>query len=192
MRKNASVLLVAFFVVAGFVSLAMAGSVPKDEKKHTTLGKYVSAAEAYEAWKKDPEKVNILDCRLPEEYAFVGHAPMAHNIPLKLWSGKWDPEKKDYLLEDNPEFVALVKKKFAPDATIMVMCRSGHRSAASVNKLAEAGFTNVYNIYDGFEGEKIQDEESYFNGKRMLNGWKNSGAPWTYDLNPNLVYIPGN
>lgn len=34
------------------------------------------------------------------------------------------------------------------------MCRSGGRSAAAVNLLAGAGFTNVYNITDGMEGDK--------------------------------------
>ncbi len=29
-----------------------------------------------------------------------------------------------------------------------------------------------------------------FDGKRMKNGWKNSGAPWTYELDPELMYMP--
>ncbi|MCI0469771.1 MAG: sulfurtransferase, partial [Nitrospirae bacterium] len=74
--------------------------------------------------------------------------------------------------------------------TILVMCRSGHRSAAAVNRLTKAGFMNVYSIVDGFEGDKVKDGESYFNGKRMKNGWKNSGALWTYDLEPRLIYTP--
>ena len=113
-----------------------------------------------------------------------------NNIPLKLWLGKWNEEKKDYDLQDNPDFEAQAKKKFAQSDTIMVMCRSGHRSAMSVNRLTKGGFTNVYNIIDGFEGDKIKDEESYLNGKRMKNGWKNSGAPWTYDLDAKLIYRP--
>ena len=54
--------------------------------------------------------------------------------------------------------------------------------------LAQEGFKNVYTITDGFEGEEVKDENSYFKGKRMINGWKNSGAPWTYELNPELVF----
>lgn len=163
---------------------------PKDEKKHTTAGKYSTAAETYEMWKATPEKIKIVDVRTPEEYAFIGHAPMAHNIPVKNWTGKWDAEKKEYILEDNPEFEATAKKLFKTDDLILVMCRSGHRSAAGVNRLTKAGFTNVYNIVDGFEGDKVTDEESYFKGKRMVNGWKNSGAPWTNDLKAELIYNP--
>ena len=43
------------------------------ENKQTTLGLYVTAAEAYQMWKVDPERVKIIDVRTPEEYAFIGH-----------------------------------------------------------------------------------------------------------------------
>jgi rhodanese-related sulfurtransferase len=68
------------------------------------------------------------------------------------------------------------------------MCRSGGRSAAAVNLLAENGFTNAYTVCDGFEGDMLEKEDSYNNGKRVLNGWKNSGAPWTYDVDIELAY----
>ena len=45
--------------------------------KQTVLGLYVSAKEAYERWKAEPDKVMILDVRTPEEYLFVGHPTMA-------------------------------------------------------------------------------------------------------------------
>jgi rhodanese-related sulfurtransferase len=189
MRNKRLAVSIALLFLLGSISLAVAGAPPKDEKKHTKLAKYATAQEAYQEWKANPGKVTILDIRTEEEYVFVGHPPMAQNIPSKIWAGKWSAEKKDYPLADNPEFVDQVKKKFPTDATLMVMCRSGHRSAAAVNVLAEAGFTNAINIVDGFEGDKISDEESYQNGKRMKNGWRNSGSPWTYDLDPNLVYI---
>jgi rhodanese-related sulfurtransferase len=161
---------------------------PKDERKHTTLGKYATSIEAYEMWKANPTKVKIIDCRIPEEYAFIGHAPMAINVPSMLWTGKWSAEKKDYILEPNAEFEAVVKQKAGVDDVILIMCRSGHRSSASVNRLAKVGFTNVYNIVDGYEGDVVTDEESYYKGKRAKNGWKNSPAPWTYQLDPELIY----
>jgi rhodanese-related sulfurtransferase len=185
------VILVGLFFVVGFISPALADMpAPKDEKKHTVLGKYTNAQEAYQMWKANPEKAIVLDVRTPEEYAFLGHAPMAYNFPSKLWTGKWVPDKKTFALEDNPDFEAQMKKKFGLNDTILVMCRSGHRSAAAVNRLAKAGFTEVYNIVDGFEGDLVSDPESYYVGKRMLNGWRNALAPWTYDLEPNLVYAP--
>ncbi len=191
MKKGIIVLPCFVFFVLCFVSALIAGPPPLDTKKHTESGKYATSLEAYEMWKTKQDKVKILDCRIQEEYAFLGHAPMAYNIPSKLWTGKWNSEKKEYTLEDNPNFEPQAKKKFGLDDTILVMCRSGHRSAASVNRLTKAGFTNVFNIVDGFEGDAIKDEESYFNGKRVKNGWKNSGSPWTYDLDAKFIYTPG-
>lgn len=191
MRRKACVVMSIVFVLFCFACVSIAETPPPlDAKKHTEAGEYVTSREAFEMWKASPEKIKIVDCRTQEEYAFVGHAIMAHNIPSKLWTGKWNEEKKAYSLQDNPDFESQAKKKFGQGDTILVMCRSGHRSAASVNRLTKAGFKNVINIVDGFEGDKIKDEESYFNGKRMKNGWKNSGATWTYDLDPKLIYLP--
>ena len=162
--------------------------IPKD--KQTTMGLYVTAKEAYDLWQKDQHKVKILDCRTPEEYAFVGHAPMANNVPSKFMTYAWDAKKKSYAMKANPGFVKEIKKRFAKDDMILVMCRSGQRSAASVNLLAKAGFTKVYSIIDGFEGDKIKDPQSPNQGKRMKDGWKISNLPWTYDLDVNLMYLP--
>jgi rhodanese-related sulfurtransferase len=187
-RKKMRMVL-ALLLVVSLGSVAFSETpAPKDERKHTTLGKYVTSIEAYEMWKANPTKVKIIDCRIPEEYAFVGHAPMAINIPSMLWTGKWNAEKKDYILEPNVDFEAMVKQKAGVDDVILIMCRSGHRSSGSVNRLANVGFTNVYNIVDGYEGDMVTDEESYFKGKRAKNGWKNSPAPWTYQLDQELIY----
>lgn len=191
MKQRTMIYGMALLISLVFAALTIAETpAPKDPKKHTEAGKYVTALEAYAMAKASPDKVKIIDCRTPEEYVYVGHAAMAYNIPSKLWTGVWNAEKKDYDLKENPDFEVSAKEKFQPTDTLMVMCRSGHRSAESVNRLFKAGFTNVYNIVDGFEGDKIKDEESYFDGKRMKNGWKNSGAPWTYDLDPSLLYAP--
>lgn len=58
----------------------------------------------------------------------------------------------------------------------------------AVNQLAAAGFTNVYNIIDGMEGDLVEDKQSVFFGKRMVNGWKNS-APWVYTIDPEKIIL---
>jgi len=40
------------------------------------------------------------------------------------------------------------------------------------------------------EGDKVDDPGSVYHGKRMKNGWKNSGSPWTFDVNPELTGLP--
>jgi rhodanese-related sulfurtransferase len=160
------------------------------ERKQTGLGLYVTAQEAYEMWKADPERVHILDVRTPEEYVFVGHAEMARNIPVLFVKHEWNTEINEFAVEPNPDFIPEVKRLFAPTDTILVMCRSGDRSAMAVNTLAKAGFVNVYNITDGMEGDKVDDPGNVHHGKRMRNGWKNCGSPWTYDINPEQTCLP--
>jgi rhodanese-related sulfurtransferase len=162
--------------------------IPK--KKQTTLGLYVTAKEAYAMYQKDPEKIKILDVRTPQEYEFLGHAPMAVNVPVEFMTYKWNPKKKSYAMKVNRKFVREVKKEFKPADTILVMCRSGARSAMAVNLLAKAGYKQVYNITDGFEGDMIKNPKDPNVGRRMKNGWRNSGAPWTYELDPKLMFLP--
>ena len=116
----------------------------------------MTAPEAYEMWKADPERVKVLDVRTFEEYVLIGHAEMAANIPLPFPPTNWDADKAEVLLRPNPDFIAHVEARVQPDDTILVMCRSGGRSALAVNLLAKAGFTDVYNIIDGFEGRQGQ------------------------------------
>ncbi len=160
------------------------------EKRQTSLGLYVTAQEAYEKWKAEPQRVNILDVRTPEEYVFVGHAAMARNIPLVFVKRQWDADNNEFVVEPNPDFISLVKGLFAPTDMLLVMCRTGGRSAKAVNALAKAEFVNVYNVIDGMEGDKVNDPGSINHGKRTKNGWKNSGSPWTYDVNPELIGYP--
>jgi rhodanese-related sulfurtransferase len=162
--------------------------VPTDTRKQTTLGKYCNSMEAYLMWRAKPKEVVILDVRTPEEYNFVGHPEMALNVPVQLVTSNFDAEKKAYAMAANPDFVAQVAKTIDKNATVLVMCRSGQRAAAAVNLLAQAGYTNAFNVVDSFEGDMVTDPENVYNNKRMKNGWKNYGLPWTYALDPKLVW----
>ena len=165
-------------------------AVDLPEEKETNLGLYVTAKEAYEKWKANPDRVKVLDVRFPEEYVFVGHAEMAWNIPVALISYEPKDETTPCSMKPNPGFVAAVEAWAQPDETILVMCRSGGRGAMAVNILAKAGYQNVFNIIDGMEGDLVDDPESAYFGKRMKNGWKNAGLPWTYDVDPEQMQLP--
>lgn len=160
------------------------------EAKQTVLGLYVTAAQAYEKWRAAPDEVKVLDVRTPEEFIFVGHPEMAWCIPLGFQSYRWDEEKGYYDLDANPHFVAQVREWFDPDDTLLLLCRSGGRSAMAVNFLVQAGYTDLWNITDGMEGDPVDDPESLYGGKRMKNGWKNAGAPWTYQVDPERIRLP--
>jgi rhodanese-related sulfurtransferase len=161
------------------------------EGKRTTLGLYVTSKEACEQWRAAPDKVKILDVRTPEEYLFVGHPTMAWKIPVAVQSYEWDAAKGQYPMTVLPDFVDRVRKVAQPDDMLMVMCRSGGRSAIAVNLLARAGYRNVYNITDGMEGDVVKDSDSVFQGQHLKNGWKNSGCPWTYKLTPERMLLAG-
>ncbi len=163
-------------------------SVPKG--KQTTLGLYVTAKEAYEKWRAAPEEVKIIDVRTPEELLFVGHAPMAWKIPVAVQSYEWDAAKGQFPMKPLPDFVSRVKAVAKPGDTLLVTCRSGGRSAIAVNLLAQAGFKQVFQIVDGFEGDAVKEPGSVFVGQRLVNGWKNSGCPWTYKLTRDRMLLP--
>lgn len=162
--------------------------IPKE--KETILGLYVTAKESFDMWKANPEQIKILDVRTPEEYIFIGHADMAWNIPLAFQSYDWDSEKNQFKFTPNPDFLSGVQAIAGLKDTLMVMCRSGGRSALAVNALAKAGYTNVYQITDGMEGDTVSEPESVYHGRRLKNGWKNSGLPWTYELIAGRVILP--
>ena len=150
----------------------------------------MTPTEAYQRWVADPEHVKVLDVRTPEEYTFVGHPEMAMNIPVVMHTYRWEPESGKVAIEMNPSFMPDVENWADPTDTILVLCRSGGRAALAINALADAGYTNVYNILEGMEGERVNDPGSDFHRKRMVNGWKNAGLPWTYDLEPSLMRFP--
>jgi len=133
------------------------------QSKRTSLGLYVTAADAFEKWKADPETVKIIDVRTPEEFRTVGVPEMAAKVPLSA----------------SHQFVGQVKQVAEPNDTILVICRSGNRSAVAVEMLARAGFERAYTVVDGFEGDRNSDPTSPDYGKRTVNGWKNAGLPWT-------------
>ncbi len=160
------------------------------EENQTVLGLYVTSAEAYEKWRAAPDKVKLLDVRTPEEFIFVGHPEMAWCISLGFQSYRFDEEKGHYALDVNQEFVGQVREWFDPGETLLLMCRSGGRSAMAVNVLAQAGYTDAWNITDGMEGDLVNDPESPDDGKRTKNGWKNSGLPWTYQVDPERMCLP--
>jgi rhodanese-related sulfurtransferase len=103
----------------------------------------------------------------------------------------WDDARSTLKLEANPDFIPevrrrLIAKGLGQQSTVVLICRSGDRSAAASNLLAEAGFNTVYSVVDGFEGDMATDGPNA--GRRAVNGWKNSGLPWSYRLNRAKMY----
>ena len=56
----------------------------------------------------------------------------------------------------------------------------------AVNLLAKLGFTKVYSVTEGYEGDIAADGP--LKRTRSVNGWKNDGLPWSYELDKKKVY----
>lgn len=84
-----------------------------------------------------------LDVRTPEEYK-AGHVDGATNIPLMLNVG--------HTMTHNDDFLAQVQTKIPQKETPLVVgCKSGKRSAAAIEKLSAAGYTDLTNLTGGYD-----------------------------------------
>jgi rhodanese-related sulfurtransferase len=140
---------------------------------------------------KDPAHTFIVDCRTRAEYQYVGHPEGAYNIPLRFLSTKVG--EKGYLEVDNPNFGKDLLARFNPETdTLIILCRSGNRSCKACNEAIKAGFAEekVFNMMGGFEGGKNKNKDSAYYGQRWAGGWRLEGLPWTYKMDPNLMYQP--
>ncbi len=191
LRKSRLFYLVSVLAVIAFsLVLYVYADNFGDGSEYPGNGRDVTARQAYRMWESDPENVIILDVRTPEEYTQIGHPPMAYNIPFTILVGESDLSKRNYTMRQNPDFLNSVEKRFSRDDTILLLCRSGQRSGVAERILRNAGFSNVHNIADGFEGNPPRGKTRMPYGRDAEPGWKNSGAPWTYELVPNQVYAP--
>jgi len=79
-------------------------------------------------------------------------------------------------LNRNPRFVRELEAKTGKDAVVLLLCRSGNRSALAAEAATKAGFTQVYNVLEGFEGEI--DAQQRRGGQ---NGWRFHALPWVQE-----------
>lgn len=108
----------------------------------------------------------LVDVRSGEERKFVGHVPDSLFVPWATGTA----------LTRNPRFVRDLENKAGKDATVLLLCRSGKRSAAAAEAAAKAGLKNVFNVFEGFEGDLDAQQR-----RGTFNGWRHAGLPWVQD-----------
>ncbi len=173
---------------------ASAGTADLPANKQTTAGLYLQATEVKGFLAS--HKALFVDVRSRAEVVFLGlPTDVDVNIPyMELTDlARFDPKKGTYKLENNPDFPVVFEKEIqkrglGKDTAILLMCRSGTRSSKAANLLTSMGYTNVYSVVDGFEGDTAKTGPS--KGQRIVNGWKNAGLPWSYKVAPEQVYPP--
>lgn len=165
------------------------------EPKRTKAGRYLMAADvpAFIQAQGGAGKVLFLDLRTRAEAMYVGTAtgidalvPFVEHQELMT---DWDAQRGMYRLEPLQDFVPEVNRRLAQKGlakadTVVLICRSGDRSSRGANRLADDGYTQVWSVVDGFEGDMGKD------GRRSVNGWKNAGLPWSYKLDRDRMYFP--
>ncbi len=189
-------LAIAMISIASTATV-QASDAPKDPSRQTSWGLYVDSREAYvmKTGEKGQEML-LVDVRDPIEIMFTGFADVVDiNIPFMSSNRQqWNDKKSVFAMEINPAFEAsiaqaLVARKLSKDSPIILMCRSGgERGAPSAKALEGKGYKQVYVVTDGFEGDTVKDGEK--KNWRLVNGWKNSGLPWSYTLNKAKLFQP--
>ncbi|WP_394788647.1 rhodanese-like domain-containing protein [Rhodoferax sp.] len=113
------------------------------------------------------EQAQLVDVRTGEERKFVGQVPGSAHVAWATGTS----------LTRNPRFVRELEAKVgSKDAVVLLLCRSGKRSALAAEAAAKAGFTRVFNVLEGFEGEI--DAQQHRGG---ADGWRFHHLPWTQD-----------
>jgi rhodanese-related sulfurtransferase len=108
----------------------------------------------------------LVDVRSAEERKFVGLVPGSLHVPWATGTS----------LTRNPRFVRELESKVGKNAVVLLICRSGKRSALAAEAAAKAGLGNVFNVLEGFEGDLDgQQQRGHF------NGWRHAALPWTQD-----------
>ena len=191
--------LVSWFLttaaLADYVPITDWSQLP--EIKRSKAARYMTPQEAYALMQQEGAKTLFLDIRTRAEAMYVGMPLIADGlVPYvehqEFWN-EWDDKRTMYKLEPNPDFAAevgrrLQMKALAKTDRIILICRSGDRSAKAADLLAAHGYTNVISIAEGFEGDLAKEGPQA--GQRAVNGWKNAGLPWSYKLDKAKMYWP--
>jgi len=111
-------------------------------------------------------EARLVDVRSAEERKFVGHVPESLHVPWATGTS----------LTRNPRFVRELEAKVGKEARVLLLCRSGKRSALAAEAATKAGFTQVFNVLEGFEGEI--DAQQHRGGE---DGWRFHQLPWVQD-----------
>jgi rhodanese-related sulfurtransferase len=129
----------------------------------------IEPGKVWDALKSDPQAA-LCDVRTDVEWSFVGlpNLEEAGKEPVLI------PWQVYPSMQRNGAFVEHLRAAgLTPEHRIYFLCRSGARSLAAVPAARTAGFPEVYNVADGFEGPVGPEGH-----RGTVAGWKADGLPW--------------
>ncbi|MCH8619531.1 rhodanese-like domain-containing protein [Undibacterium sp. TS12] len=129
---------------------------------------YAGSLHPDDAWRLSQAGHAVLvDVRTAEERKFVGYVADAIHVPWATGTA----------LTRNPRFAKELESKVKDkSAVILLLCRSGKRSAAAAEAASKAGFGNVFNVSEGFEGDLNEAQQ-----RGQVGGWRFHHLPWIQD-----------
>jgi rhodanese-related sulfurtransferase len=119
-------------------------------------------SEAYALLQTAPG-AKLIDVRTRAEWDYVGRVPGAVQIEWQTYPGG----------RPNPEFLAELQAQVDSEALVMFLCRSGARSHAAAIAATGNGYTQAFNVLEGYEGDK--DAQGHRN---TIGGWRAADLPW--------------
>ena len=125
----------------------------------------LTPAEAHQIWQLAPG-AKLIDIRTRAELEWVGRIPGTVDIEYESW-----PDGRV-----NNRFMMQLRHAVSPEALVMFICRSGRRSDETAALAARNGYSNCYNVLEGFEGSLDAN-----NQRGHIGGWKLAGLPWEQD-----------
>jgi len=123
----------------------------------------VSPADAQALIEK--EGYSYVDVRSVQEFQ-AGHPTGAYNVPLM--------EMGALGMTPNPDFLAVMEKRFPKDSKLVVGCKAGGRSIRAGGMLEAAGYKSVVDQRAGFEGGPSPSGA-------VEPGWRPAGLPVSKD-----------
>ena len=119
-------------------------------------------AEAYEILQSAPG-AKLVDVRSRAELDWVGYVPDAVDIEWAIYPA----------MKNNPHFINQLEQQVEKEALVIFLCRSGVRSHHAATLATQAGYSDCYNVLEGFEGD--MDNNMH---RSTIGGWRAAGLPW--------------
>lgn len=110
--------------------------------------------------------VQLVDVRTAEELKFVGHVPGSLHVAWQTGPA----------MIKNPRFLRELETKVVRAKPVVLLCRSGKRSAAAATAATAAGFAQVFNVLEGFEGDQDAQRQ-----RGESDSWRHWNLPWIQD-----------
>lgn len=127
----------------------------------------VTPEEALELLKADAS-VRLIDVRTRAELDWVGRPQVPDNQYANVeWLRYPGGVPNEHFVEQ------LTSQTADKNAPLLFLCRSAARSKAAAKVAYEAGFTQSFDILEGFEGDK--DSAGH---RKNVSGWCFRGLPW--------------